>query len=170
RYPVTRTASLPACPVRARPPSASSEPAMRPSRPPIVCARPIRIGGWWRQPAAAVEARKEMTMTTPEEPRPIIPVRFAVLAVSDSRSLEDDRSGATLAERIVGAGHVLADRSIVTDDEKKIRRIVKKWVADPEIDVVITTGGTGFTGRDVTPDAVEALFDKHMDGFSTVFH
>jgi molybdenum cofactor biosynthesis protein B len=111
-----------------------------------------------------------MTMTTPEEPRPFIPVRFAVLAVSDSRSLEDDRSGATLAERIVGAGHVLADRSIVTDDEKKIRKIVKKWIADPEIDVVITTGGTGFTGRDVTPDAVEALFDKRMDGFSTVFH
>jgi molybdenum cofactor biosynthesis protein B len=109
-------------------------------------------------------------MSASEEPRPFIPVRFAVLAVSDSRSLGEDRSGATLAERIVGAGHVLADRSIVTDDEKKIRKIVKKWVADPEIDVVITTGGTGFTGRDVTPDAVEPLFDKRMDGFSTVFH
>ena len=109
-------------------------------------------------------------MTTPEEPRPFIPVRFAVLAVSDSRSLEDDRSGATLAERIVGAGHVLADRSIVTDDAKKIRKIVKNWIADPEVDVVITTGGTGFTGRDVTPEAVEPLFEKRMDGFSTAFH
>src|SRR4029079_9487583 len=107
-YPVTRTAYLLACPVRALPPSASSEPAMRPSGRRIVCVRPIRIGGWWRQQAAAVEARKEMTMTTPEEPRPFIRVRFAVLAVPDSRSLEDDRSGATLAERIVGAGHVLA--------------------------------------------------------------
>jgi molybdenum cofactor biosynthesis protein B len=104
------------------------------------------------------------------ELRPFVPVRFAVLTVSDTRSLEEDRSGLTLAERITGAGHILAERTIVTDDEKKIRKIVKKWVADPEIDVVITTGGTGFTGRDVTPDAVEPLFDKRMEGFSSVFH
>jgi molybdenum cofactor biosynthesis protein B len=109
-------------------------------------------------------------MSEQAETRPFVPVRFAVLTVSDTRSVEEDRSGLTLAERITGAGHILAERTIVTDVEKKIRKIVKKWVADPEIDVVITTGGTGFTGRDVTPDAVEPLFDKRMDGFSTVFH
>ena len=109
-------------------------------------------------------------MSEQAETRPFVPVRFAVLTVSDTRSLEEDRSGLTLAERITGAGHILAERTIVTDDEKKIRKIVKKWVADPEIDVVITTGGTGFTGRDVTPDAVEPLFDKRMEGFSSVFH
>jgi len=109
-------------------------------------------------------------MSEQAETRPFVPVCFAVLTVSDTRSLEEDRSGLTLAERITGAGHILAERTIVTDDEKKIRKIVKKWVADPEIDVVITTGGTGFTGRDVTPDAVEPLFDKRMEGFSSVFH
>ena len=103
-------------------------------------------------------------------PKPFVPVRFAVLAVSDSRSIEDDRSGATLAERITGAGHVLADRAITTDDAGKIRKVVKRWLKDPEIDVVITTGGTGFTGRDVTPDAVEPLFEKRMEGFAAVFH
>ena len=102
--------------------------------------------------------------------KPFVPVRFAVLTVSDSRSLEEDTSGATLAARIEGAGHVLADRALVTDDRRKIRAIVKRWIADPQVDVVITTGGTGFTGRDVTPDAVEPLFEKRMDGFSSVFH
>jgi len=102
--------------------------------------------------------------------KPFVPVHFAVLTVSDTRSLEEDRSGATLADRITAAGHVLADRAIVTDDAKKIRKAVKRWIADPNVDVVITTGGTGFTGRDVTPDAVEPLFDKRMDGFSVVFH
>ncbi len=102
--------------------------------------------------------------------RPFVPVRFAVLAVSDSRSLEEDRSGATLAERIVGAGHLLADRAITTDDEKKIRRIVKRWLKQDDVDVILTTGGTGFTGRDVTPDAIEPLFEKRMDGFAAVFH
>ena len=102
--------------------------------------------------------------------KPFVPVRFAVLAVSDSRSLEDDRSGATLAERIAGAGHILADRAITTDDAGKIRKAVKRWLKDPEVDVVITTGGTGFTGRDVTPDAIEPLFDKRMDGFAIIFH
>src|SRR6188508_1163937 len=95
-------------------------------------------------------------------PKPFVPVHFAVLTVSDTRSLEEDRSGATLAERITGAGHILSDRAIVTDDGKKIRSTVKKWLKNPEIDVVITTGGTGFTGRDVTPDTLEPLFDKRM--------
>ena len=102
--------------------------------------------------------------------KPFVPVRFAVLAVSDSRSLDDDRSGATLAGRIEAAGHILADRAIVTDDKQKIAARVRKWLADKSIDVIVTTGGTGFTGRDVTPEAIEPLFEKRMDGFSAVFH
>ena len=105
-----------------------------------------------------------------DESRPFVALNIAVLAISDTRSLADDKSGATLAERIKAAGHVVADRQIVTDDVEAIRARVKQWVADPAIDVIITTGGTGFTGRDVTPEAVEPLFDKRMDGFSTVFH
>ena len=108
-------------------------------------------------------------MTEPT-PKPFVPVRFAVLAVSDTRTLADDRSGATLAERIEGAGHILADRKLTTDDKRKIRAVVKKWLADKKVDVIMTTGGTGFTGRDVTPDAIEPLFDKRMDGFAAVFH
>lgn len=106
----------------------------------------------------------------PETDRPFIPVRFAVLTVSDSRNLDDDRSGATLQARIEDAGHILADRKLVSDDREAIRAIVATWCANAEIDVVVTTGGTGFTGRDVTPDAVEPLFDKRMDGFSAIFH
>ena len=101
--------------------------------------------------------------------KPFVPVRFAVLAVSDSRSLADDRSGAVLAERITGAGHILAGRAITTDDKRRIRAVVKKWLADKAVDVIITTGGTGFTGRDVTPEAVEPLFEKRMDAFSVLF-
>jgi molybdenum cofactor biosynthesis protein B len=107
---------------------------------------------------------------TAAEDKPFLPVRFAVLTVSDTRSLDDDRSGALLAERITGAGHILAARALTTDSVRKIRAVVRKWIADPAIDAVITTGGTGFTGRDVTPEAVEPLFEKHMDGFSAVFH
>jgi len=102
--------------------------------------------------------------------RPFIPVRFAVLTVSDSRTLADDRSGDTLAARIETAGHVLADRRIVGDDRTAIADTVKAWRDDDGIDVVVTTGGTGFTGRDVTPEAIEPLFDKRMDGFSAIFH
>ncbi len=102
--------------------------------------------------------------------KPFVPVHFAVLAVSDTRTLKDDRSGALLAERIVGAGHVLAHRVLVTDDANKIRKVVKRWLKDAKVDVILTTGGTGFTGRDVTPDAVEPLFDKRMDGFAAIFH
>jgi molybdenum cofactor biosynthesis protein B len=109
-------------------------------------------------------------MAAADATRPFIPVRFAVLTVSDTRSLEEDRSGATLAERIAAAGHVLAARAIVPDDIRRIRAIVKRWIRDAEVDVVLTTGGTGFTGRDVTPEAVEPLLDKRMDGFATVFH
>lgn len=99
-----------------------------------------------------------------------IPVRIAVLTVSDSRTLENDTSGETLARRIEEAGHVLAARALVRDDPAQIRETVQGWIADPEIDVVITTGGTGLTGRDVTPEALEPLFDKRIEGFSVIFH
>ena len=109
-------------------------------------------------------------MAAAEDPRPFIPIRIAVLTVSDTRSLGDDRSGQTLADRIAEAGHVLAARDIVTDDRDRIRDKVLAWTKDDGIDVVITTGGTGFTGRDVTPEALEPIFEKRMDGFSEVFH
>jgi molybdenum cofactor biosynthesis protein B len=105
-----------------------------------------------------------------DQTRPFIPLKIAVLTVSDTRTLADDKSGATLVERIEKAGHALGARAIVPDEAEKIRAQVKAWIADPAIDVVITTGGTGFTGRDVTPEAVEPLFEKRMDGFSTAFH
>lgn len=105
-----------------------------------------------------------------ETERPFIPVRIAVLTVSDTRSLAEDRSGDMLAARIKEAGHLLAARAVVSDDREKIAAQVKGWAADSAVDVVITTGGTGFTGRDVTPEALEPLFVKRMDGFSAVFH
>ncbi|RFB98914.1 molybdenum cofactor biosynthesis protein B [Rhizobium leguminosarum bv. trifolii] len=105
-----------------------------------------------------------------DEKRPFIAVGIAILTVSDTRKPETDKSGDTLAERIVEAGHRLVDRAIVPDDREKIAARVKAWTERDEIDVVITTGGTGFTGRDVTPEALEPLFEKRMDGFSAVFH
>jgi molybdenum cofactor biosynthesis protein B len=104
-----------------------------------------------------------------DESRQFVPLRIAVLTVSDTRALAEDRSGSTLAERIEKSGHALAARAIVTDDAEKIRTQLKAWIADPTVDVVITTGGTGFTGRDVTPEAIEPLFEKRMDGFATLF-
>ena len=104
-----------------------------------------------------------------DETRDFIPLRIAVMTVSDTREMKDDKSGTTLAERLQAAGHTLGARAIVTDDVEKIRAQVKAWIADPSIDVVITTGGTGFTGRDVTPEAIEPLFEKRMDGFATMF-
>src|SRR5204862_3600132 len=104
-----------------------------------------------------------------DQSREFIPLKIAVLTVSDTRSLEEDKSGATLAERIEKAGHAVAARAIVTDDVEKIRTKVKTWIADAAIDVIISTGGTGFTGRDVTPEALEPLFEKRMDGFATLF-
>lgn len=109
-------------------------------------------------------------MSRIDESRPFIPVGIAVLTVSDTRSLSDDKSGDTLVARIEEAGHRLVDRAIVRDDKAAIREQVGTWTKDPNIDVVITTGGTGFTGRDVTPEALEPLFEKRMDGFSEVFH
>jgi molybdenum cofactor biosynthesis protein B len=104
-----------------------------------------------------------------DESREFIPLHIAVLTVSDTRSLDDDKSGSTLAERIAKAGHAVAARAVTTDDVDKIRTQVKAWIADSGVDVIITTGGTGFTGRDVTPEAVEPLFEKRMEGFSTLF-
>ena len=105
-----------------------------------------------------------------DETRPFIPVRIAVLTVSDTRGPTEDKSGDSLAEMIVRAGHELAERAIVKDEVEDIRRKVMSWIADPRIDVVISTGGTGFTGRDVTPEAIKPLFEKEIEGFSTVFH
>ncbi len=105
-----------------------------------------------------------------DETRPFIAVRIAVLTVSDTRTPKDDTSGETLAKLIAEAGHVLADRQMERDDIAAIRARVQGWIDDKQIDVVITTGGTGFTGRDVTPEAVRPLFEKEIDGFSTVFH
>ena len=105
-----------------------------------------------------------------DESQAIKPVRIAVLTVSDTRDEESDTSGHVLAERIVGAGHELADKGIVKDDIAQIREQIKAWVASRSVDAIITTGGTGITGRDVTPEAVEPLFDKKIDGFSVIFH
>lgn len=108
-------------------------------------------------------------MSRIDESRPFLPVRIAVLTVSDSRSEADDRSGAVLAERIAEAGHVLADRMIVRDEMAAITARLCAWIADPQIDVVIATGGTGVTGRDVTPEAFEAVYEKRIDGFGELF-
>lgn len=99
-----------------------------------------------------------------------VPVRIAVLTVSDTRTLETDTSGGWLADAVESAGHILAGRAIVPDDRDRIRSAVKAWIDDPAVDAVITTGGTGLTGRDVTPEAVAPLFDKAIEGFAVVFH
>ena len=104
-----------------------------------------------------------------DDSRQFIALKIAVLTVSDTRDLADDKSGATLVQRIEKAGHAVASRTIVRDDVETIRARIKDWIADPAVDVIITTGGTGFTGRDVTPEAVEPLFEKRMDGFATLF-
>lgn len=109
-------------------------------------------------------------MASIDETREFIPLNIAVLTVSDTRALADDKSGQTLADRLTSAGHHLAAREIVPDDVEAIRSTIRRWIADAGIDVVITTGGTGFTGRDVTPEAIEPLFEKRMDGFSIAFH
>jgi molybdopterin adenylyltransferase len=102
--------------------------------------------------------------------REFISVRIAVLTMSDSRTLAEDTSGAYL-ERVIGeAGHRLADRKLVKDDKAQIKSIVEGWINDPSVDCVITTGGTGFTGRDVTPEAVKPLFEKEIEGFAILFH
>jgi molybdenum cofactor biosynthesis protein B len=105
-----------------------------------------------------------------DDSRPFIPVRIAVLTVSDTRTKKTDKSGPLLVSMIEQAGHKIAEHAVAADDVKAIRRQVKRWIKDKEVDVVITTGGTGFTGRDVTPEAIKPLFEKEIDGFSVMFH
>jgi len=104
-----------------------------------------------------------------EESRAFLPLTIAILTVSDSRTEENDTSGRTLADRIGNAGHRVVDRRIVPDNIYRIRAVVSDWIADPEVQVVITTGGTGVTGRDGTPEAVSVLFDKTLEGFGEIF-
>lgn len=105
-----------------------------------------------------------------DESKPFIPVRIAILTISDTRSEADDKSGATLLKLAEAAGHSIAARSIVKDEVDAIRELIRLWSAQGDIDVIITTGGTGLTGRDVTPEAVGPLFDKEIDGFSVLMH
>jgi molybdenum cofactor biosynthesis protein B len=104
-----------------------------------------------------------------DESRDFVPVNIAVLTVSDTRTAADDRSGDTLVERLTTAGHRLAARAIVRDDIDTIEAQLRAWIADPGIDVVITTGGTGVTGRDVTPEALHRVIEKHIAGFGELF-
>ncbi|MGK7654353.1 molybdenum cofactor biosynthesis protein B [Roseovarius sp. B08] len=108
-------------------------------------------------------------MSRIDDTRDFIPVRIAVLTVSDSRDLSQDRSGAVLVERIEAAGHVLADRMVVRDERDQITEQLREWITNPEIDVVLSTGGTGLTGRDVTVEAHREVYEKEIDAFGTVF-
>lgn len=105
-----------------------------------------------------------------DETRPFRPVRIAVLTASDTRGMDEDTSGATLVERLERDGHVLADRAVTTDDTAEIRGVVSGWIARADVDAIITTGGTGLTGRDGMPEAVRPLLDKEMEGFAIVWH
>ncbi len=100
----------------------------------------------------------------------VTPVRIAVLTISDTRDEESDTSGHILVERLKEAGHQLADKALVHDDIGEIRAQVKAWTKSGDVDAILTTGGTGITGRDVTPEAIEPLLDKRMEGFSVIFH
>ncbi len=108
-------------------------------------------------------------MSRIDESKDFIPVRIAILTVSDTRGLAEDRSGETLVARLTEAGHVLADRRIVKDERAEIADQLRAWIADPEVDVVISTGGTGLTGRDVTVEAHRDVYEKEIDAFGTVF-
>ncbi len=108
-------------------------------------------------------------MSRIDDSKEFLPVRIAVLTVSDTRSLDEDRSGQTLVDRIEGAGHHLADRKILPDERAQIADQLRAWCADPEIDVIISTGGTGLTGRDVTVEAHRDVYEKEIDAFGTVF-
>ena len=108
-------------------------------------------------------------MSRIDESKQFVPVRIAVLTVSDTRSLDEDRSGQVLVERLTAAGHVLADRRIVRDERDEIAAQLRAWVADAEVDVIISTGGTGLTGRDVTVEAHRDVYEKEIEAFSIVF-
>ena len=104
-----------------------------------------------------------------DETKDFIPVRIAVLTVSDTRTAAEDKSGDTLVERLTGAGHILAARGIVKDDRPAIAAQLRQWIADPEVDVILSTGGTGLTGRDVTVEAHRDVYEKEIEAFGTVF-
>ncbi len=104
-----------------------------------------------------------------DETRPFIACNIAILTVSDTRTLANDTSGDTLAKRVTDAGHTLAERAIERDDADRMTVLLKKWISDPSIDVIITTGGTGITGRDVTPEAFSRVLEKTIDGFGELF-
>jgi len=108
-------------------------------------------------------------MSAAEQGRPFLPLDIAVLTVSDTREATTDRSGDTLAERLTAAGHRLARRAIVRDEESEIVAQLRAWIADPGIDVVLATGGTGVTGRDVTPEAFQSVYEKEIPGFGELF-
>ena len=108
-------------------------------------------------------------MSLIDEDIEFVPVRIAVLTVSDSRGIAEDRSGEVLVERLTAAGHRLADRAIMRDERAEIEAKLREWIADPEVDVVISTGGTGLTGRDVTVEAHEAVYEKAVPAFGVVF-
>ncbi len=108
-------------------------------------------------------------MSRIDETRPFVPVRIAVLTVSDTRSLAEDKSGDTLVARIAEAGHLLADRAIVRDEAAEIAARLRGWIADPGVDVAISTGGTGLTGRDVTVEAHRSVYEKEIDAFGVLF-
>ena len=111
-----------------------------------------------------------MPATRIDEAVAFVPVRIAVLTVSDTRDASNDTSGDTLAVRIAEAGHLLAARNLLRDDQEQIAAQLRRWIADPQIDVIISNGGTGLTGRDVTVEAFRSVFEKEIDGFSVLFH
>jgi molybdenum cofactor biosynthesis protein B len=111
-----------------------------------------------------------MTASDPRPERAFLPIGIAVLTISNSRALADDKSGDTLAARIAEAGHTLAARALVKDDVTAIRRQIRAWLKEPAIDAIISTGGTGLTGHDVTVEAMRPLFEKEIEGFSVAFH
>jgi molybdenum cofactor biosynthesis protein B len=123
-----------------------------------------------RPPFPFPQVQQECVMAGIDEARTFVPVRIALLTMSDTRSLAEDKSGDVLQTRVQEAGHQVVDRAILKDDVEAIRAKVQGWIDDPNIDCVITTGGTGFTGRDVTPEAVKPLFEKEIEGFAILFH
>ena len=108
-------------------------------------------------------------MAERDETRPFLPLTIAVLTVSDTRTLDDDTSGKLLADKLTDAGHKLATRRVVRDDQAEVEAALRAFIADPEVHVVLATGGTGVTGRDVTPEAFEAVCEKHIPGFGELF-
>jgi molybdenum cofactor biosynthesis protein B len=108
-------------------------------------------------------------MSRLDQSRPFLPCQIAVLTVSDTRTLANDTSGETLSARVTAAGHIVAERRIVRDDVGEIEALLRGWIADPNVDVVITTGGTGITGRDLTPEAFDRVLEKTIEGFGELF-